>query len=116
MDDDNRRIYSSFDYNDFAEMHQGWHMGGMMNQDSLFGQIFESFPENMPNYKGKNFFAGFELDMFYPNGMNGMWGNGHGGLNTGFGNNVNFQFQYTNEQLAYYNMSEDNMKIMDWNS
>lgn len=86
------------------------------NPDSLFGQIFESFPENIPNYGGQNFFAGYELNIFYPNGMNGMWGSGYGGGMMGFGNNMNFQFHYTDEQLSYYNMSEDHIKIMAWNS
>lgn len=115
--DNNRRFYNPFDYDDYAEMYQGWHMGGMhMNQDSLFCQIFESFPENMPNYKGQNFFAGYEVNIFYPNGMNGMWDGEHGGGMMGFGNNMNFQFHYTDEQLQYYNMSEDQIKIMVWNT
>lgn len=115
--DNNRRFYNPFDYDDYAEMYQGWHMGGMhMNQDSLFCQIFESFPENMPNYKGQNFLAGYEVNIFYPNGMNGMWDGEHGGGMMGFGNNMNFQFHYTDEQLQYYNMSEDQIKVMVWNS
>ncbi|MGE5811347.1 MAG: T9SS type A sorting domain-containing protein [Ignavibacteria bacterium] len=117
--DSTKRFYTPFDYDDYSEMHKGWLMGGGhmgMNPDSLFGQIFESFPENMPNYGGQNFFAGYELNIFYPNGMNGMWGSGYGGGMMGFGNNMNFQFHYTDEQLSYYNMSEDHIKIMAWNS
>ncbi|MBI5662367.1 MULTISPECIES: T9SS type A sorting domain-containing protein [Ignavibacterium] len=112
--------HTPFDYNDYAQI-QGWnmgggHMGGGMYQDSLFCQIFESYPENMPNYNGHNFFAGYELNIFYPNGMSGMWNGGCGGGSMNFGNNINLQFHYTDEQLTYYNMSEDHIKIMAWNS
>ncbi len=114
--DSSRRFHTPFDYDDYAEMQQGWNMGGGMYQDSLFCQIFESYPENMPSNNEHNFFAGYEVNMFYPNGMNGMWDGEHGGGMMGFGNNINFQFHYTDEQLDYYNMSEDHIKIMAWNS
>lgn len=43
-------------------------------------------------------------------------GGAHGGGNMGFGNNINFQFHYTDEQIAIYNMSEDHIKINVWNA
>ena len=84
--------------------------------DSIFGQMFEVYPENMPNFKGQNIFAGYEIDMFNPNENNMMWENGHGGGHMDFGNNIKIQLHFTDAQLNTYGMNKNNIQAKLWDN
>ncbi|MHB9041373.1 MAG: T9SS type A sorting domain-containing protein, partial [Melioribacteraceae bacterium] len=107
------RFNSPFDDSTMVTMMQGWHMMGPL-PDSVFGQMFEVYPENMPNYKGQNIFAGYEIDMFNPSGNNMMWQNGHGGGHMDFGNNLKVQLHFTDAQLNAYNMNKNRIQVKLW--
>ncbi len=111
------RFHSSFDDSTMVTMIQGWHQGEHMMgslPDSIFGQMFEVYPENMPNYKGQNIFAGYEIDMFNPSENNMMWQNGHGGGRMDFGNNIKVQLHFTDTQLNTYNMNKNSIQVKLW--
>ncbi len=115
-----RRIHAPFDTLDWIEMNPGWHMGGGghhggMMPDSLFGQMLELFPQNIPNTENENVFAGYEVGMFFPNGMNGMWQSGRGG-HMNFGSNTQFQLHYNDIQLQGFNINENSVLVKYWDN
>ena len=105
-----------FDTSDWMEVHPGWHMGegmhgGMMMPDSIFTQIFEVFPGNLPNTNNQNAFAGYQFDMLYPDGQQGMGPMGNCGGMMQFNNNVDFQLHYNDVQLQGNNINENTIKV-----
>ena len=114
---DSAKFHSPFDDRTMVTMMRGWHQGGHMMgslPDSIFGQMFEVYPENMPDFKGQNIFAGYEIDMFNPNENNMMWENGHGGGHMDFGNNIKIQLHFTDAQLNAYGMNKNNIQAKLW--
>jgi hypothetical protein len=98
------------------EVHPGWHMGGgmhggMMMPDSIFTQMFEIFPNSLPGIDNQNAFAGYQFDMLYPDGQNGMGPMGNCGGMMQFNNNVDFQLHYTDMQLNGKNIDENKIKV-----
>ncbi len=111
------RLHSPFDDSTMVTIMKGWHQGGHMMStlpDSMFSQMFEVYPENMPNFKGQNIFAGYEIDMFNPSENNMMWQNGNGGGHMDFGNNLKVQLHFTDTQLNAYNMNKNNIQVKLW--
>lgn len=114
-----RKIYSPFDMQDWMQINPGWNtwgMGGMMMSDSLYGQMLELFPQNIPFVENENVFAGYEIGMFSSNGNNGMWGNGSCGGMMNFGSNINYQLHYNDIQVKGYGIDENSIKVKYWNS
>ncbi len=109
------QFHSPFDTSDWMKVHPGWHMGGMhggmMMPDSIFTQIFELFPGNLPNINDQNAFAGYQFDMLYPNGHNGMGPMGGCGGMMQFNNNIDFQLHYTHMQLNEKNIDMNTIKV-----
>ncbi|UCF65382.1 MAG: T9SS type A sorting domain-containing protein [bacterium] len=114
-----QRIHAPFDSSDWMNINPGWYSGGghhgMMMPDTLFCQMLELYPQNMPNPGSLNIFAGYEIGMFFPNGMNGMWQNGGGG-HMNFSNNVQFQFHYNDIQIQGFNIDESTITAHYWDS
>ncbi|MCL6097016.1 MAG: T9SS type A sorting domain-containing protein [Bacteroidetes bacterium] len=111
------KFHSPFDDSSMVTIMKGWHQSGNMMgsmPDSVFGQMFEVYPENMPNFKGQNIFAGFEVDMFNPNETNMMWQNGRSGGHMDFGNNLHVQLHFTDAQLNIYNMNKNTIQVKLW--
>ena len=106
-------VHAPFDTLNGMQFNPGWHMGGMMMPDTLFCQILELYPQNMPNTGGLNVFAGNEIGMFFPNGMNGMWQSGGGG-HMNFASNVQFQLHYNDIQLQGMNVDENTIEARTW--
>ncbi|MHB1687875.1 MAG: T9SS type A sorting domain-containing protein [Ignavibacteriaceae bacterium] len=113
------KIYSPFNSQDWMQINPGWNtwgMGGMMMSDSLYGQMLELFPQNIPFADNENVFAGYEIGMFSPNGNNGMWGNGSCGGMMNFGSNINYQLHYNDIQVQGYGIDENSIKVKFWNA
>ncbi|MGB8318333.1 MAG: hypothetical protein WCE54_09430, partial [Ignavibacteriaceae bacterium] len=111
-----QRFHSPFDASDWMEVHPGWHMGegmhgGMMAPDSIFTQIFELFPDNLPNINNQNAFAGYQFDMLYPDGIQGMGPMGNCGGMMQFNNNVDIQLHYNDVQLNEHNIDKNTIKV-----
>ena len=112
-----QHFYSAFDTSDWMEVHPGWHMsgggmqGGMMMPDSIFTQIFELFPNNLPNTGGQNAFAAYQFDMLYPDGQQGMGPMGNCGGMMQFNNYIDFQLHYNDIQLQVNNIDENTIKV-----
>ena len=108
-------FHSPFDNNDFMTVHPGWHFGGMhggmMMPDSIFTQIFELFPNNLPSIDNQNAFAGYQFDMLYPDGKRGMGPMGNCGGMMQFNNNIDFQLHYNDVQLNEKNIDENSIKV-----
>lgn len=117
-----KKIYSPFDMHDWVQINPGWNtwggmggMGGMMMYDSLFCQILELFPQNIPFSDNENFFAGYEIGIFSPNGNNGMWDDSSCGGMMNFGSNIDYQFHYSDIQVQGYGIDENSIKVKYWN-
>lgn len=110
------KIYSPFDSQDWMQINPNWGMGGMMMPDSLYGQMLELFPQNIPFVDNKNVFAGYEIGMFTPNGNNGMWDNGSCGGMMNFGSNINYQLHYNDIQVQGYGIDENSIKVKYWSA
>ncbi len=122
------QICSPFDSQDWMQVNPGWNnssnwggnwggMGGMMNSDSLYGQMLEVYPQNMPYANNENVFAGYEIGMFTPNGNNGMWNdrdNCGGSMN--FGSNIDYQLHYNDIQVQGYGIDENTIVAKYWDS
>jgi len=112
------QFYSPFDTSNWIQFNPGWDqsgmMGGGMMYDSLYCQILETYPENVPDDSSQNIMAAFEVGVFYPNGENGMWqSSGMGGM-MNFNSMVNFQFHFNNIQSNGFNINSNNLKVMYW--
>jgi hypothetical protein len=111
-----QRFHSPFDTSDWMEVHPGWHMGGgmhgsMMMPDSIFTQIFELFPDNLPAVNNQNAFAAYQFDMLYPDGAQGMGPMGGCGGMMQFNNNIDFQLHFTDMQLISKNIDKNTIKV-----
>lgn len=124
--DDSVRVRSTFDHQDWIEIHPGWHLGmGHMMSDSLFVQMVELYPWNMPAASGGVTFAGYELAAFNNRGMNRLQSQMGFGGHIGMGNQARIQFHYTNQQMAQFGASglgktampldESQIQVMAWN-
>ncbi len=115
-----QRFYNPFDSTDWMEVNPGWNgsgmMGGGMMPDSLYCQIQEVFPQNVPDDSSENTMAAFEVSTFYPNGMNGMAQSGNMGGQMNFNSMVNFQFHIDSLQAIGFNINGSNPKIKYWNN
>ncbi|NOX19247.1 MAG: T9SS type A sorting domain-containing protein [Chlorobi bacterium] len=115
-----------FDNGDMITIHSGWadngtnkdggHGGGMNGDfpDSMFCQMFEVFPENIPNQNGMDILAGYELHMYEPDGSMGMMGGGCMDGNNYFGSDVDYTFHYSDAQLATFNADEGSINVKIW--
>jgi hypothetical protein len=111
-------IHAPFDTADWMMIHPGWHQGGhhgQMMPDSLFGQMLQLFPQNMPNNENQNIFAGYEIGMFFPDGMNGMW-QGGGGNHMNFGSLIQMQLHYNDIQIQGFKIDESTIGVKYWDS
>lgn len=115
-----RRIHSPFDSQDWMQFNPGWRQTGMGNHghsqlpDSVFCQILEVYPQNVPGAQGKNHFAAYEIGVFYPDGHNGMRQGGMMGR-MNFGSTVQFQFHYSDQQIQGMNLDENAIQVQIYN-
>ena len=84
--------------------------------DSLFCQFFEVYPNNIPNLDNHKVLAGYEVNMYFPNGSNGMWNNGRMGNHMSLGSNVDFMLHYTDNQLGFTDVDENNIGVKYWDN
>jgi hypothetical protein len=115
--DQGRSFHTPYDSLDQMIINPGWHNGmgqGNMMSDSLFCQILEIFPENLPQHEDDHFFAGYEVGMFNPDGHNNMWEGDHMGNRMGFSSNADFIMHYNDIQLHGFNMNEKMIKVHYW--
>ena len=115
-----QKFHSPFDDSDWMIVHPGWHGGGMgggmMMPDSIFTQIFELLPNNLPNAQNENAFAGYQFNLMYPSRQDGMGpGFGCGGMMQ-FNNNMDFQLHYNNIQLNGNDINENSIKAKYYDS
>ncbi|MCB0301037.1 MAG: T9SS type A sorting domain-containing protein [Calditrichaeota bacterium] len=103
-----------FDPDDHMQFNPGWHPGGMMMPDSLFCQILEVYPQNIPNTGNMHVFSGYEIGIFEPNGENGMWGHGGCGGHMNFASNIHFKLHYNDIQLQGNNIDENTIQAKYW--
>jgi hypothetical protein len=115
-----KQIHTPFDPDDWMNVNPGWHQGGGgghhgMMPDTLFCQILELFPQNIPNGGNQNIFAGYEMGMFAHDSSNMMWQGGCGG-HAMFGSNAQFQLHYNDIQIQGFNIDENTVKAKYWDS
>lgn len=116
-----QRFHNPFDTTDWMEVNPGWNQGGMMGgggmmPDSLYCQLLEVFPQDVPSDSNQNSMAAFEVGTFLPNGMNGLSQSGNMGGHMNFGSTVRFQFHYNNQQTIGYNIKSGNIKVKYWDN
>jgi hypothetical protein len=116
--DQNHSFHTPYDTLDRMIINPGWHngmghnQGGMMS-DSLFCQILEIFPQNLPQHEQNHFFAGYEIGIFNPDGHNNMWEDDHDSGRMSFSSNVDFIMHYNEIQIHGFN--EGMIKVQYWN-
>ncbi|NOY78327.1 MAG: T9SS type A sorting domain-containing protein [Calditrichaeota bacterium] len=115
-----QRVYAPFDTASWMQINPGWggsgqwHHGGMMMPDSMYAQMMEVYPQNIPNTDGQNAFAAYEIAFRTSGGSGNMWqGNGCGGHMT-FASNFQMQLHYTDQQLQNNHLSETNIQARYW--
>lgn len=116
-----RRIHSPFDEDDWMEFQPGWRgqgggMGGGMNNlpDSIYCQLWEVLPENVPGAGNGEHMAAWQVDIYAPNGGSMMMNrNGRRG-HMSFGNQVRFQLHYTDEQMDMFGGDESQIMAHVW--
>lgn len=116
-----RKFHSPFDSEDHMIISEGWRdnsghgHGGNMMPDSLFTQMLEIYPENIPLAQQMNVVAAYEIHMFQPDGSSGMRGpGGMGGGHMTFGSEVQFQLHYNDNQLNNINADEESITVKYW--
>ena len=118
---DSSRFHSPFDENDWMNVTPGWHRGGGMQgggmmADSLFCQILEVYPQNIPQNENENILCGYEIGIFQPDGSNGMWPGGGCGGHMNFNSNFSFNLHYNETQGSGFNITENNLKAKYWDN
>ncbi len=108
-------VETPFDNEDWMQVNPGWwHMGGPggggMMADSFYCQIFETTYQQMPGTGNENPFAAYEIDMYLPNGMNGMHQGGNCGYGMSFNSEVNYQLHYNDIQASGSNIDESTIQ------
>jgi hypothetical protein len=116
---ESRHFHTPFDTLDRMEIEPGWHGGmghghGGMMSDSLFCQILEIFPQNIPNSDGQHIFAAYEVGMYNPDGSNNMWMGGMNGGHMNFNSNVDFMLHYNDIQLQGEGIDENSIEVKYW--
>ncbi len=110
-----RYIHTPFDTACGMEVRTGWHTGqGQGMSDSMFCQMLQLFPENVPGSKSQNTFAAFETGVFNQNCMNLMVRNDSAGGKLQFASKVRFQFHYNDIQALGYNINESTIQLKNW--
>jgi hypothetical protein len=119
--DQTHSFHTPYDSLDRMVINPGWHngmdhnQGGMMS-DSLFCQILEIYPQNLPQYENNHFFAGYEIGIFNPDGHNNMWEGDHSGSSMVFSSNVDFMMHYNDTQMHGFNVDEEMIKVQYWDN
>jgi hypothetical protein len=119
---DSQQFHSPFDSMDRMMLRSGWnnssghHGGGMNNFDSLFCQILEIYPENVPNTDNMDVFAGYEIHMFDPTGSSMMRNGSMMGGHMEMGSKVGYQLHYTDKQIQHNNVDENTMEVKYWDN
>ena len=119
---DSQQFHSPFDSMDQMMLRSGWnsggghHGGGMYTFDSLFCQILEVYPENVPNTENMDVFAGYEIQMFDPAGNSMMRNGGMMGGHMEMGSKVGYQLHYTDKQMQHYGANENSMDVKYWDN
>jgi len=109
-----RQVHNPFDRSDWMRINPGWEqnwrgqMGRMMAPESLFCQLLELYPENVPNSGNKNHFAGYQVGVFFPDGQTCMGRNGREN-HLRFGSSVQFQLHYNDIQTQGFNVDENSI-------
>lgn len=106
-----RNFYNPYDEEDFFGVQPGWHHGHMM-PDSLYCQMLELYPNNIPNAQNRNAFMGFEFGAFGRDGMNNMCGSFGGRM--GLNNNAQYQFHYNDIQIQGNEIDESTLTVEYW--
>jgi hypothetical protein len=114
-----RKIMIPHDPLNHMNIHQGWNDGkphGNMNlPDSLYCQMLQLFPQNIPYTANEKVFAGYEIGVFTKARVNLMVQKDSVGSKIKFANQVNFQFHFCNEQLENQNMNKNTVQLKFWN-
>ena len=106
-----RSFNNPYDEEDFFTVQPGWRHGNMMS-DSLYCQMLELYPNNIPNAQNQNAFMGFEFAAFGSNGFNNMCGAFGGKM--GLNNSAQFQFHYNNIQVEGNEIDESSLTVEYW--
>jgi len=107
-----RHFYNPYDEEDFITVEPGWRHGNMM-PDSLYCQMLELYPNNIPNAQNRNAFMGFEFAAFGSNGINMMCTQAYKG-HMGFQNNAQVQLHYNNIQIEGNQIDESTLTVEYW--
>jgi hypothetical protein len=94
-------------------------MGGMMGQmnflDSMFVQFERIHPDFIPGEHDTNFFAGFYINLYQPNGQTMMFSGGGMGIHHGrmrFNRSIRYQFHYDDSDLLSRNLDEHHIRLL----
>jgi len=109
-----RYIYAPYDSGDGMHVGPGWH--NQTGPDSLYCQMLQLYPQNIPNTGNQNVFAGYEIGVFNRNNSNLMFQNHSTGGCLNFASQVQFQFHYNNIQLNGNNIDESTIKVKGWDN
>lgn len=112
-------IHSLFDNKDWMTVKPGWYNGGGMHgggtmTDSLFFQMLEVYPQNIPFTERENVFAGYEFGVFLPDGQNNMWNGGGCGGMMNFNSSIDFNLHFNEKQINGLNLSGKNIQVKYW--
>jgi hypothetical protein len=119
--DHSHSFHTPYDTLDRMEINPGWHngmgrnQGGMMS-DSLFCQILEIFPQNLPQHEENHFFAGYEIGIFNPDGHNNMREGDHQSGRMSFSSHVDFMMHYNEIQMQGFDVDEEMIKVHYWDN
>ncbi|HSD65034.1 MAG TPA: T9SS type A sorting domain-containing protein, partial [Ignavibacteriaceae bacterium] len=109
-------FFTPFDNEDRMQINPDWwHMGGPggggMMADSMYCQIFETSYEQLPGLENQNVFAAYEVDMYLPNGMNGLHQGGGCGYGMQLNSEADYQLHYNDIQAEGNNIDESTIQV-----
>ncbi len=110
-----QHIRAPFDPEDWMHINPGWHGGGMMMPESLYCDMDEIFPENVPDAQNENIFAAYSIELLDANGNDYLRQGGMGG-HMQFANQVGYQLHYTDVQIQGFNIDENSITAKYWDA
>ena len=112
-----RKIHVMHDSSSGFKISNGWFVnneGDKNPPDSVFCQILELFPENIPYINQQHILAAYEIGLFKPNHQN-MLSNGDSiGSQIGFTHQIRYTFRYQDQNLEKSKILENDLAVKIW--
>ena len=113
-----KMIHVMHDSTSGFKISNGWFVNNQGDKnplDSVFCQILDLFPENVPYANQERILAAYEIGLFKPNHQNMLAIGDSIGGQIGFTHQIRYTFRYQDKNIENSNIQENNLCVKIWN-